>query len=186
MPFSKRLGGVFIVYQSIEQMLKILLNRGRIIATASQLKAWKDKAPAPYAKHMLGMLIDPLIDHHLSPGGPDGLVLPKSTEAVFGYEFRIHLTDEQRANFKARMEEMVKQRNELMHHLLDWMCLDTIEGCQSACGRLRRQREEIEPLRRDIRNILKNFLESREETAAHPKSTLADLLKSTDTTSRPC
>lgn len=152
-----------VLSQNIERMLKILLNRGRFTFTASQLKEWKDKAPAPYSKRMLGELIEPLINNHLTPGDPNGPALPPSREIAFGFEFRAELTDRERADFRARLETMVKQRNELIHHLLDWLQLDTVEHCRSAIQQLQRQRSAFEPLHRELRDILKVFLETYEQ-----------------------
>lgn len=154
----QEIGRNVVMFQDIERILKNLLNRGRITATVSQLKAWNGKAPAPYAKRMLGELIEPVINRHLSPGDEGGPTLPEGNETAMGFEFRVELSEEERADFRVRLEEMVNQRNELIHHLLDWLRLDTVENCRSAVQRLQRQRGEIEPLHREIEGIWESFL----------------------------
>ncbi|RXK53657.1 hypothetical protein ESB00_18385 [Oleiharenicola lentus] len=152
-----------VLFQDIERMLKIVLNHGQVTFTASQLKEWNGQTPTPYSKRMLGELIEPLIQNHLTPGEPEGQALAKDIEIVIRTGFTVDLKEEERAAFRIRLEDMVRQRNEFIHHLLDWLRLETMEDCQSAIDRLSHQRENLKPLYHDIRNILKVFLETWDE-----------------------
>lgn len=165
----REVGRNVVMFQDIERMLRILLNRGKFVATASQLAAWKNKAPAPYAKRMLGALIEPLIERHFASGEAGEQTLPESDEITVGFEFRVNLSDDQRAAFQQRLESMVKQRNELIHHLLDWLRLDTTENCQVAISRLQQQREETEPIHREIEEILTIFFETSRDAVKYLK-----------------
>jgi hypothetical protein len=165
----REIGRNVVMFQDIERMMKILLNRGKFIATASQLKEWKDKPPAPYARRMLGELIEPLMENHLSPAVPGGPSLPESKEITIGFEFRVELNEGQSADFKRRLEEMVAKRNHLIHHLLEWLRLDTVETCQAAVQRLQQQRDETEPLHRDLSKFLRVFFETSKDVASYLK-----------------
>jgi hypothetical protein len=165
----REIGRNVVMFQDIERILKIILNRGRFVATASQLAAWQAKAPAPYAKRMLGELIEPLMERHFVSGEPGDQTLPENKEITVGFEFHVNLSDGDREVFQQRLESMVKQRNELIHHLLDWLRLDTAENCQVAISRLQLQREETEPIHRNITAILKVFFETSKDAAKYLK-----------------
>lgn len=151
----RRIGRNVFVFEQIELLLKTLLNDGRFEGAASELKkllAERDKKPD---KRMLGQLIDPLIDHHLTPADTDASLPGNSEEARFSFKVTFNHTAEERAAFKKELEVIVAERNDLIHTLLLRYRFDTPGGCSKASEDLEQQWVRVTPVRDRLRAMVR-------------------------------
>jgi len=156
----RRIGRNMLLFQRVEQMLKALLNNAQFVGTVSDIKQLKESGPKP-DRRMLGELIRPLVENHLTP-----LDLPPPPPAVgreisFSFKITFEHSPEERHDFQTQLEALVAERNEFVHHLLPKLQLSSIEGCQRASAGLEEQRARILPVRDRVRDLLGRLIESR-------------------------
>ncbi|WP_069962605.1 hypothetical protein [Lacunisphaera limnophila] len=134
----RRIGRNLFVFQEIELTLKTLLHDGHLQITASQLQRLIAERGAKPDKRTLGQLIDPLIDHHLTPFDPDTIPQKPSNEISISLRVTFKFTLKERESMMKELDDLVTERNELVHTLLLRHRFDTEEGCISACKDLER------------------------------------------------
>lgn len=148
------IGRNVFVFQQTELLLKAVLT-GRFVGTASQLKKHLAERATNPDKRTLGQLIDPLVRHHLTPFGRDACppINPKEITISMGVTFE-H-TPEERAVFRQQLQEITKERNDLIHTLLTRFKFDSVEGCLAVRDHLRRQHKQILPVKNRILKLVR-------------------------------
>jgi len=151
---QRRIGQNLLLFQHVELMLKFLLSRGSFSGTVSQLKQLMQERNERVGKQMMGELIKPLIKTHLTPLDHASMVPPEGEEVSISLNVTFHHTDEERAAFQRELEELVAERNDLVHHALSRFVLDSVAGCQAASAELRRQNERFMPMSDKLRRMV--------------------------------
>ncbi len=144
-------------------MLKTLLNRGQFKGTVSELQQLLAERQTKPDKRMLGQLIDPLVDIHLTPVEPPDTVPVSDNEIFISFGVTFQHTDEERAAFRSDLEALVTERNNLIHHALSRFQLNSIAGCLAASAELEQQRDRILPVRKKLKGFVKAMVEANAE-----------------------
>lgn len=109
---------------------------------------------------MMGELIEPLINSHLTPVDSAALIPPTSDEPSISFNVTFHHTEEERAVFQRQLEELVAERNEFVHHALTRFSLHTLEGCKTASAALQNQRDRIRHVREKLKGMLSGMVDA--------------------------
>ncbi len=162
----EQFGRCVVALQHVEQLFKAVLNLGSFRGTLKQFRGHHEKLTAAVDKRTLGQLVESFLENHLVPVGDDTPPTEppaNPTEMTMACTFRIQLTPEQRAGLEKRLEKLTEQRNNLIHHSLDWLKWKTPEDCRTSLRQIKQQREELEPLRRELLSIATSAFEARNE-----------------------
>jgi hypothetical protein len=162
----RRIGRNMLLFQQVEQMLKALLNNARIAGTVDEIEKLLEQRKTSPDKRMLGELIKPLIENHLTPVD---VPPPPATgqEISCSFNFTFEHTAEERTDLKKQLEAMVAERNEFVHHLLPKLRLDSTEGCRAASDALEQQRERVLPVRNKLRELVGTLIVGRANFAEY-------------------
>jgi hypothetical protein len=152
------------MYQQVERLLKYVLTRGKLEGTVAEIKniveGWKTSTD----RRTLGQLIKPLMEIHVQSSQGDSGLGGCVNDAAVSLTTTYQLEDDDRNKFQLQLEELVKDRNELIHHALSRYRLESVAGLNSGLDHLECQRRKIEPIRKQLeifvialREMLKNF-----------------------------
>jgi hypothetical protein len=178
----RRVGRNVLMYQSMELMLKTLLNKGRFKGTISELKQLVTQRATRPDRRMLGQLINPLINHHLTPVDLTAITFAEKNEISISFSFTVEHTAEEREIFRIELEALVAERNELIHHSLSRFQLDSVSGCVSASAELEQQRHRILPMS----NKLQGFIDAMVEASSDMLKRLPEILHKQKTAGLDC
>lgn len=146
-------------FQRIELMLKDMVAKSRISVTGGESPTAYERRVEATNKKTLGLLAGQFFDEAVSdqPPSDDSTIFPEEAKAEAsgkihtGVFFRLHLPGDAHAHWKARLQKLIEERNELVHTSLLRMELETLAGCQQALASLEEQASrvlaEIEKLR---------------------------------------
>ncbi len=163
---QRAVGRNLLNFQRVELLLKHLLGGSAVRDNASDLMAAHEQRKTRVSEQTLGMLIRQLFEEFLfsrSAPPPDSLQPDQRRELrdrEIAFAATITLCDEHHAEWKARLEKIVNERNWLVHHFVEHFLPDQLnsdEGCQKALARLEEQRElvfrELEALKMLIAHL---------------------------------
>lgn len=148
---QRAIGRNLLNFQRVELLLKHLLGGSAVRGEISDLPAALEKRRTKISSQMLGLLAGRLFEELLfSHSAPPPEILPDRKRSLSGKEAAFATTftigDEHHAEWKGRLEKLIKDRNRLVHgFLLDFPpdSLDTPDGCQKALAALDAQQERI-------------------------------------------
>lgn len=155
----REIGKNVLLLQQVERLLKLLVGRGRIQGVATSLEAQRAKRIAGTEMQTLGMLFEKFSTEVLGPGAEEDIRKAKTSEAYVSFSFRIEGDSAFQDEQKVAMDELVKQRNELVHHFIakwDWK---SVASMQEAYRHLILQREQAEAQRVFLANAWQSFQE---------------------------
>ncbi|MFT7773392.1 hypothetical protein [Roseateles sp.] len=113
----RRIGRNLVIYQQVEQVLKVLMTHARFHAPVSKFAERFDRHAALIDRRSMGDLAGRLVDEVLQPASdetaPDAI-----EEAWFGFRFSVETDAQTAARHAAELKELVDRRNELVHHFL--------------------------------------------------------------------
>lgn len=147
---QRAVGRNLLNFQRVELLLKHLLGRSAVLGNVSDLVAAHEQRQKRVSEQTLGMLIRQLFEEFLfsrSAPPPDSLLPDQRRELrdrEIAFAATITLGDEHHAEWKARLEKIVNERNWLVHHFVEHFPpdqLDSDEGCKKALARLNAQHE---------------------------------------------
>lgn len=156
----RRIGRNLLLFQHVELLLKFILARGSFRGTVSELKLLAESGMKQEDRRMMGELIKPLITGHLTPIDSAALLPPASDEPSISVNVTFEHNEEERAAFQRQLEELVAERNELVHHALTRFNLRSLEGCKAASEALQNQRDRIWPLREKLKSMLSSMVDA--------------------------
>jgi len=129
-------------FQRLEHLLKHLLGSHQCIYTPETLVDEMKKGLKAQERKTLGLLAGDLFEK---------FILTKSNEPPAGspgdglhfHHLSMVITEEDHPKWKSQLQDLVEERNKLVHQsLLEWD-LDTIEGCQAIVTQLEAQHQRI-------------------------------------------
>lgn len=142
---QRKIGRNIMNFQNIEFMLKHLISRSQLHGRASELADNLEKNKQDIHKKTLGLLAKDLFNTVYTDTQS---VEPPSdlAEPWISFTFTSE-TDESALNdFKLKLENLINQRNELIHHKLHSIEKDSHESWQELIDYLDNQREETIPI----------------------------------------
>ena len=175
----RAVGRNLLNFQRFELLLKYLLGRSAVSAEISDFEAAVERRKNKVGSQMLGLLAKQLFEEFLfSISAPPPETFPSKRKPPhpdknFAMVSTITIGDQQHAEWKVRLEKLVKDRNWLVHQFLETFppdTLDTQEGCQKALAALEQQRDRI---RQEV-DALKLLIDHFHEIRAALKESLQD------------
>lgn len=126
--------------QQYERLMKSMLSLHRLAGPIDELEARQAALVSRFASKSLGQLVEHLFDTYLVPEGTE---LPEldaskcSTDRMTtSVSFQMVMDEARLAGVEATIEELVRTRNDLVHHFIERFDLWTEEGCRAALEHL--------------------------------------------------
>jgi hypothetical protein len=137
------IGRNVLLFQEMERLLKVLLPRATVsISRDCDVRAEKARRHAAVEKSTLGNLVNRFIDEILVPNEPD---LPDDSGQVrIDASIRLKFdAPEERDAMIQRLTKLVDGRNQLVHHLLSEVDVNSSASWRSIQGGLEEQQRQI-------------------------------------------
>jgi hypothetical protein len=135
--------------QQYERQMKAILAHHEIAGPVDELEAQRLTSVGKFSGKSLGQLAKSLFETYVVPEGfQRGELLPDEGVPVdrmaMAFRFSISMSEERWRETKAAVEELVKLRNDLVHHLIERFDVWTDEGCVEAVEHLSQCYERID------------------------------------------
>lgn len=139
-----KIGRNLLNFQRIEHILKLLISNSRISSDINTFEKNYKKRAKKFHKNMMGILVKVFLKNILVKAGE---LSESATETP--KEFTTSFAMEVDADFYKLKEQsmglMIKDRNDLIHHLESRLNLTSIESCLEVEQYLDQQRERVIP-----------------------------------------
>lgn len=137
---QRQLGRCMLRLQQYEHLMKAMLSLHRIDGPANEWEALRAESVKRYAGKSLGQLVEVLFDTYAVPEGTEHPVLDESklpAERIsVSVLFQMQMDRERLAAVKAAVAELVRVRNDLVHHFIEQFAIWTNAGCEAALDHL--------------------------------------------------
>lgn len=137
---QRLLGRCMLRLQQYEQLMKTLLAHHEMAGPVDMLEARRSSRVEKLSDKSLGHLVKAMFDTYVVPNGFERELLPESstpTDRVsFAFSHRVTMEPERLAEVRNAIEELVKVRNDLVHHLIEQFDLWAEDGCSAAISYL--------------------------------------------------
>lgn len=167
---QRQLGRCLVRLQQYERLLKSMFGLHRFGGPADELEAMAAENAKRLGGQTLGQLVGALFDTYVVAEGPVRPVLDDSKvpsdRVAMSFQFEMQMDEERLASTKAALAELVRLRNDLVHHFIDRFELWTNEGCSAALEHLQDCYERIERHYVELREWALNMDKAREVAAA--------------------
>jgi hypothetical protein len=137
----RKIGRNLINYQKIEQLLKHLIVGSRISGPASQLEEILRQKSEEVSVLTMGTLVGQFIDTSYQEPKDSLNEQADLKEVHFSTSFHINVGDDFIENRKGELKKLTDERNNLAHHLLPRLDLNSIDSCLAISRELDAQRE---------------------------------------------
>ena len=163
----QKLGRNIFNFGLAEQCLKYLVLMGDVTTTATSTGFAFDSKTAKKFDKLPKMMLGQLVNHILEKWHPDNLSTTHQIQDLFDSKistsFRIEMSREGYDFVKKSYEEMVEDRNYLVHQFSKAFPLNTAESCQKATIYLDVLREKHRPTILNLQDIVKTHFEQIQE-----------------------
>lgn len=171
---QRQLGRCLIRLQQYERLLKALLSHHRLGGPMEELQALKAENVRRYANKTLGQLVDTLFETFVVAEGTQNPVMDDSKvphdRVSMSFQFQLQMDDARLAGVRAAIEELVRMRNELVHHFIERFAIWTNEGCVAALEHLLACYARIDRHYLELFDWAKNMDEARNQAAEFARS----------------
>ncbi|MCP5147193.1 MAG: hypothetical protein H6986_03655 [Pseudomonadales bacterium] len=151
-----KVGRNVLLFQQMEGVLKYLVSHGNIAGTATELKPKFDKQKQSVSKRTLGMVVGDFLDGTTQPPEPE-----KLTEVYFSFSFETEVDED----LKAEIEELVAERNNLIHHFFAEVEVESLDSWLNASDRLDAQEVKLGRVIENLRKIAQTLSDGRKALA---------------------
>jgi hypothetical protein len=159
----QRLGRNIFNFGLVEQWLKYLVTVSDVTTTGATFDSKTTKKTDKAQKMMLGQLVREILEKW----HPDNLLPSHQIQDLFdvrtAHTFRIEMDFEGYEVVKKSLEEMVSDRNDLIHQFTKNYPLKTAENCLEAVLFLDEQREKHLSIMHNLQEIVKTHIELVED-----------------------
>jgi len=139
----QRIGRNVVNLQKMEGMLKKLMIVGDISAPASQLRAVIKKRIKKISQMSLGRLVEDASKALFAEIEPPSTIPENIQEPWFSFTFKVHGGVDTVHPWRKELRLVVRERNRLIHQMLDSFDPHTVQGCQAFDELLEAQRAQI-------------------------------------------
>lgn len=145
---QRLMGRCLLRLQQYERLMKVLLANHEVGGTVDELEALRARRVERFADKSLGTLVKALFDSYVVVEGTERPVLDEaklpSDRISMSFQFQMQMAEEQRVEVKAAIEELVRLRNDLVHHLIERYDIWTDDGCAAAIEHLQASYDRID------------------------------------------
>ncbi|WP_430407309.1 OST-HTH/LOTUS domain-containing protein [Hydrogenophaga sp.] len=171
---QRQLGRCLVRLQQYERLLKVMLSHHRLGGAAEDLQALQAENVVRFSNKTLGQLVDVLFDTFAVAEGTDRPVLDDSKvpldKVSMSFQFQMQMEEARLAAVKAAIEELVRMRNELVHHFIERFAIWTNEGCAAALEHLSACYARIDQHVLELREWAEHMDKARAMAAAFAQS----------------
>jgi hypothetical protein len=168
------MGRCLLRLQQYERLMKALLASHELGGPVDELQAVHAARVEKFADQTLGQLVRALFESYVVVEGAERSVLDDSkvpTDRVsMSFQFRMEMDPERRSKVKAAIEDLVRMRNDLVHHLIERFDVWTDEGCAAALDHLGSAYERIDGHFHELREWAENMDRARTTAASFAQS----------------
>ena len=164
----EKIGRNVLLYQQFEQLLKALVSNSSIKLrqsdTETNLEAYKDK----FHKLTLGNLVGLYLENN----NPNKKTTDDEfvNEITFSMDFRIGYDSKYFGFKKEKLQEIVDQRNKLIHHSLEYFEPESKQKCIEFSKQLDEQCKIIKNEINELKNIIKAYMVLRKDVSGYISS----------------
>ncbi len=130
-----------------------------------ELQVLKAENIRRYANKTLGQLVDALFETYVVAEGTEHPFLDDSkvplNKMSMSFQFQLQMDDARLAGVRAAIEELVRMRNELVHHFIERFAIWTNEGCAAALEHLLACYSRIDRHYMELRAVSGNQVRTR-------------------------
>jgi hypothetical protein len=145
----REVGRAILAFQQLERMLKFVTRRWRIAGTPEQIVALAQSLQAKPDRRTLGRLVDEFEKNHLQAAEVEPLETP-----WLSFQLYVDLKPDAAEDYAKKLAAVVKKRNDLVHHSLEWLRLDSESGCKASLARLHELNKETRAVHDDVKRML--------------------------------
>ena len=153
-----KVGRNVLLFQQMEGVLKYLVSHGSMSGTRSELFLKHEKQKQAVSRRTMGTVVRNFLDGIEPAPEPEEL-----TEAFISFKFETDVTE----SMRAEIEQLVAERNTLIHHFLEDIELDSVASWQEASARLDLQEERLVRAKGNLRNIAQALSDGRKALAEY-------------------
>lgn len=164
------LGRCMLRLQQYERLMKTLLAHHELAGPVDTLEAQRAASVEKVSDKTLGTLVKSLFESYAVPDGFERELLPEdkvpTDRIAMAMSYRITMAPERLAEVRAGIEELVRMRNELVHHFIERFDLWSDAGCAAALSHLESCYERIDRHHAELLGWVKSMDEARAHMAA--------------------
>jgi hypothetical protein len=161
----RKIGSNLLLFQHIEQLLKVMMNNSRLQGPASQLQATHARRAVAVQKQTLGQLAGKFAEDVLADAGE--FREPNAVDEIWiSFGFTISADSAFVEQHQVEMEAVVKGRNDLIHHFLPRWNPASEESTRAANDYLDTQRSKALPMRDRMLSFVRSMQDAVETHAA--------------------
>lgn len=138
----RKVGRNLINYQTIEQLLKQLILSSRISGPISQLEEIRKQKSEEVKVQTMGTLAGQFIENTYQAPKASSNEQAEIKETHLSTSIYFDVSDDVLESRRADLKKIIDTRNNLVHHLLPRLDLNSIESCLAISRELDEQREE--------------------------------------------
>jgi hypothetical protein len=139
----RKIGRNVVQFQELERLLKLLASACRVSASVSGFQAAWATRVASFRKQTLGQVARPLLEQLHDSAEPASSAPPQLSEPWITFSLQIESDAQTRAADERSLATLVKERNQLVHHLLERWNPNDIASCRRVSVELDEQRARI-------------------------------------------
>ncbi|OEO25922.1 hypothetical protein AX279_10895 [Pseudomonas sp. J237] len=163
---QRKLGRCMLQLQQYERLIKAMVAHSELSGPPERLQAIRDEKIACAHKKTLGTLVGILTESTLKLSEPSAesheTEVDNGEQSWFSFRYQRELSEEQYAETKVALKELVDLRNELVHHFLQRFDLWSVDGCIAAESYLDESNETIDGHYLTLRDWAKSMDEARQ------------------------
>ena len=164
---QRQLGQCLLRLQGYELLLKAIVATHELSAPIASIADVQADRVAGARNKTLGALVGEMIGSFIVASGTEGMGPPPDVAPSVAFRMQIVLTEEDFIRTEADLRELVKLRNDLVHHFLEHHQLGTYEGCLKALEALEFTLDRIAQAYNDLRRWAEDMEQIREYAAKY-------------------
>jgi hypothetical protein len=139
----RKIGRNVVLFQQLEQLLKFLVANGKLAGFASELKTLMKAQENKVNKQTMGTLVGQYVENSNPESDTQSTEPEEIDEVYFSFSFRIECDDNYYESRKEALAQLVTERNDLMHHLLPRLDMESAQICRALSKELDEQSDKI-------------------------------------------
>jgi hypothetical protein len=159
----RKIGRNVLNFQRMESMLKYLIARAEVSGFAHELKANHEKAIDSISMQTMGNLAKRFVNSIYTENIESIESEIEITEPHLSISFRIEADSSHIEKRKSALEQVVKERNALIHQMLSTFDQTSSKSCREMIELLDAQAEKLRPEYESLQSLIVTFHEGRKE-----------------------
>lgn len=164
---QRRFGQCLLRLQGYEMLMKSIVAAHDISAPAAKFEVAQADRVAEARGKTLGMLVGEMMGSFLVAAGKEGIGSSREDAPSVSFRMQLILSDEELIRTQTDLRDLVKLRNDLVHHFLEQHELVTQEGCLEAQSALALILDRITQAYGELRSCAEDFEQTRKLTVEY-------------------